>query len=144
MCRTTIFRPAIVLGDSRRAETTQFDMAQAFDVLARLPVLPLRPDDRIDIVPANYVGAAIVKHSSEGSPGITGSIIFFGHGFADLSRIDGSLATRAVGESSQLLAMAGRPIFRHGELAGVQGRRDWLRSIAAESVLAVPGLEYGV
>jgi nucleoside-diphosphate-sugar epimerase len=24
-------------------------------------VLPLRPDDRIDIVPANYVGAAIVK-----------------------------------------------------------------------------------
>jgi thioester reductase-like protein len=57
----TIFRPAIVMGDSRRKETTQFDMVQAFDVLARLPVLPLRPDDRIDIVPANYVGAAIVK-----------------------------------------------------------------------------------
>ena len=57
----TIFRPSIVMGDSRRAETTQFDMVQAFDMLARLPVLPLRPDDRIDIVPANYVGAAIVK-----------------------------------------------------------------------------------
>jgi long-chain acyl-CoA synthetase len=57
----TIFRPAIVLGDSRRPETTQFDMVQAFDMLARLPVLPLRPGDRIDIVPANYVGAAIVK-----------------------------------------------------------------------------------
>jgi thioester reductase-like protein len=57
----TIFRPAIVMGDSRHKETTQFDMVQAFDVLARLPVLPLRPDDRIDIVPANYVGAAIVK-----------------------------------------------------------------------------------
>ena len=57
----TIFRPAVVMGDSRRKETTQFDMVQAFDVLARLPVLPLRPDDRIDIVPANYVGAAIVK-----------------------------------------------------------------------------------
>jgi len=57
----TIFRPAIVMGDSRRPETTQFDMVQAFDILARLPVLPLRPDDRIDIVPANYVGAAIVK-----------------------------------------------------------------------------------
>ena len=27
----------------------------------RLPVLPLRPDDKIDIVPANYVGGAIVK-----------------------------------------------------------------------------------
>jgi long-chain acyl-CoA synthetase len=56
-----IFRPAIVMGDSRRPETTQFDMVQAFDMLARLPVLPLRPEDQIDIVPANYVGAAIVK-----------------------------------------------------------------------------------
>jgi thioester reductase-like protein len=62
----TIFRPAIVMGDSRRPETTQFDMVQAFDTLARLPVLPLRPLDRIDIVPANYVGAAIVKiHQAE-------------------------------------------------------------------------------
>src|SRR5207245_5742772 len=41
----TIFRPAIVLGDSRRPETTQFDMVRAFDVLASLPVLPLRPED---------------------------------------------------------------------------------------------------
>ncbi len=57
----TIFRPAIVMGDSGRPETTQFDMVQAFDMLARLPVLPLRPDDKIDIVPANYVGAAVVK-----------------------------------------------------------------------------------
>ena len=62
----TIFRPAIVMGDSQRPETTQFDMVQAFDTLARFPVLPLRPNDRIDIVPANYVGAAIVKiHQSE-------------------------------------------------------------------------------
>ncbi len=62
----TIFRPAIVLGDSRRPETSQFDMVQAFDVLSRLPVLPLRPEDRIDIVPANYVGKAIVTiHQKE-------------------------------------------------------------------------------
>ncbi len=57
----SIFRPAIVMGDSRRPETTQFDMVRAFATLARLPVLPLRPQDKIDIVPANYVGAAIVK-----------------------------------------------------------------------------------
>jgi len=56
----TIFRPAIVMGDSRRAETSQFDMVQAFALLARLPVLPLRPHDKIDIVPADYVGKAIV------------------------------------------------------------------------------------
>jgi thioester reductase-like protein len=57
----TIFRPAIVMGDSCKPQTTQFDMVQAFDMLARLPILPLRPGDKIDIVPANYVGAAIVK-----------------------------------------------------------------------------------
>src|SRR5499425_69108 len=62
----TIFRPAIVLGDSRRPETSQFDMVQAFDILARLPILPLRPHDRIDIVPADYVGKAIVTiHQKE-------------------------------------------------------------------------------
>ena len=62
----TIFRPSIVMGDSRRPETSQFDMVQAFDLLARLPVLPLRPDDRIDIVPADYVGKAIVAiHQKE-------------------------------------------------------------------------------
>jgi thioester reductase-like protein len=64
----TIFRPAIVLGDSRKPETTQFDMAQAFSVLASLPVLPLRPDDRIDIVPADYVGKAIVAIHQKQSP----------------------------------------------------------------------------
>jgi len=61
-----IFRPAIVLGDSTRPETTQFDMVQAFSVLQALPVLPLRPADRIDIVPANYVAKAIVTlHQKE-------------------------------------------------------------------------------
>jgi thioester reductase-like protein len=64
----TIFRPAIVLGDCRRAETTQFDMVQAFSVLASLPVLPLRPADRIDIVPADYVSKAIVHIHQKDAP----------------------------------------------------------------------------
>src|SRR5262249_50697672 len=64
---STIFRPAIVLGDSRRAETSQFDMVQAFDTLSRFPLLPLRPNDKIDIVPANYISAAMVKiHQAAG------------------------------------------------------------------------------
>lgn len=64
----TVFRPAIVLGDSRRPETSQFDMVQAFDVLVRLPVLPLRPEDKIDIVPANYVSKAIVAIHQKPEP----------------------------------------------------------------------------
>ena len=55
----TIFRPSIVLGDSRRGETTQFDMVRAFVFLAGLPVLPLRSKDRVDIVNVDFVADAI-------------------------------------------------------------------------------------
>lgn len=64
-----ILRPSIVLGDSRRPETTQFDMVRAFVFLARLPLLPFRPSDRIDIVPVDYVADAIARlHRSERNP----------------------------------------------------------------------------
>jgi thioester reductase-like protein len=55
-----VFRPSVVLGDSRRPETTQFEMVRAFAFLAALPVLPLRAENRIDIVPVDYVANAIV------------------------------------------------------------------------------------
>jgi len=55
----TIFRPGIVLGDSRRPETTQFEMVRAFVFLAGLPVIPLRPRDRVDIVNVDFVADAI-------------------------------------------------------------------------------------
>jgi nucleoside-diphosphate-sugar epimerase len=65
----TVFRPSIVLGDSRFAATTQFDMVRAFAFLARLPLLPFKRDWRLDIVPADYVGRAIVElHQREPSP----------------------------------------------------------------------------
>src|SRR5215472_5781380 len=91
----TIFRPAIVMGDSRRPKTSQFDMVQAFDVLARLPVLPLRPDDRIDIVPANYVGRAIVTIHQKEQPA---------HGIYHLSAGTGALTYR---ENTDALAAQG-------------------------------------
>jgi thioester reductase-like protein len=62
----TIFRPSIVLGDSRRPETNQFDMVRAFVFLAGLPALPFRPTDRIDIVPVDFVADAIAAlHQKE-------------------------------------------------------------------------------
>jgi thioester reductase-like protein len=57
----TIFRPSIVLGDSRRPETNQFDMVRACVFLAGLPALPFRATDRVDIVPVDYVAGAISK-----------------------------------------------------------------------------------
>lgn len=56
-----IFRPSIVLGDSRYAATTQFDMVRSFVFLAGLPVLPFRPNDQVDIVNVDFVAGAIAE-----------------------------------------------------------------------------------
>jgi thioester reductase-like protein len=66
--RRTIFRPSIVLGDSRRAETNQFDMVRAFVFLAGLPALPFRPTDRIDIVPVDFVADAVATLHQKENP----------------------------------------------------------------------------
>ncbi len=65
---TTIFRPSIVLGDSRHAETTQFDMVKAFVFLAGLPVLPFRSTDKIDIVNVDFVADAIATLHQKNQP----------------------------------------------------------------------------
>src|SRR6202050_2220617 len=62
----TIFRPSIVLGDSRRPETNPFDMVLAFLFLAGLPALPFRPTAKIDIVPVDFVADAVATlHQKE-------------------------------------------------------------------------------
>jgi thioester reductase-like protein len=65
---TTVFRPSIVLGDSRHPETTQFDMVKAFVFLAGLPVLPFRPTDKIDIVNVDFVADAIATLHQKDQP----------------------------------------------------------------------------
>jgi thioester reductase-like protein len=64
----TVFRPSIVLGDSRYPETTQFDMVKAFVFLAGLPVLPFRPTDKIDIVNVDFVADAIATLHQKDQP----------------------------------------------------------------------------
>ncbi len=64
----TVFRPSIVLGDSRHAETTQFDMVKAFVFLAGLPALPFRPTDKIDIVNVDFVADAIATLHQKDQP----------------------------------------------------------------------------
>ena len=64
----TIFRPSIVLGDSRYPETTQFDMVKAFVFLAGLTALPFRPNDKLDIVNVDFVADAIATLHQKDSP----------------------------------------------------------------------------
>jgi len=63
-----IFRPSIVLGDSRYAQTTQFDMVKAFVFLAGLPALPFRATDKIDIVNVDFVADAIATLHQKALP----------------------------------------------------------------------------
>jgi thioester reductase-like protein len=113
----TIFRPAIVMGDSRRPETSQFDMVQAFDVLARLPVLPLRPDDRIDIVPANYVGKAIVAIHQKEQPAHDIYHLSSGTGSQTYREITDALAAAGGWRRTTFLPSLGKPF---------SGTVDWL------------------
>jgi thioester reductase-like protein len=65
---STVFRPSTVIGDTRFGATTQFDMVRAVVTLARMRLLPLRPDARHDIVPADYVGRAIADIHQREAP----------------------------------------------------------------------------
>ena len=113
-----VFRPSIVLGDSRIAATTQFDMVRAFVLLARLPILPFRPDWRLDIVPADYVGRAIVAlHQRPEVP----------HERYHLSAGAGSLTYRQIVDA---LHLHGRPM-KHTFVPGLN--RAFERSVAALS-----------
>ena len=64
----TIFRPSIVLGDSRYPETTQFEMVKAFVFLAGLRALPFRAKDKIDIVNVDFVADAIAELHQKENP----------------------------------------------------------------------------
>lgn len=64
----TFFRPSIVMGDSASPRTTQFEMVRAFCMIADLPVIPLDPDVRLDIVNADWVGRAIAGIHTKAAP----------------------------------------------------------------------------
>src|SRR5579859_4246738 len=113
----TIFRPAIVLGDSRKPETTQFDMVQAFSVLASLPVLPLRADDRVDIVPADYVSKAIVTiHQKESAA----------HNTYHLSSGTGSQTYREITDALAKEGGLRRPMYASSLGSPFSGTVNWL------------------
>ena len=98
----TIFRPSIVLGDSRRPETTQFDMVKAFVFLASLPVLPFRSEDCVDIVPVDYVADAIIALHQNPRPK------------HDIYHLSSGLNSESFGELTTALAGARgkmRPLF---------------------------------
>ncbi len=105
----TIFRPSIVLGDSRYAETTQFDMVKAFVFLAGLPVLPFRATDKIDIVNVDFVAEAIATLHQKENPAHDTYHLSSGVGSQTFREITKALATAQNKRAPVFVPVAERP-----------------------------------
>ena len=140
----TIFRPSIVLGDSRRPETNQFDMVRTFVFLAGLPALPFRSTDRIDIVPVDYVADAIAMLHLKEDAGARDLSSFFRHRLGDIRGADNCTGKSAGQARASICAEPRSAVVKNGECAGGPRRQDrWIRD-AAESFSALPRVEHGV
>jgi thioester reductase-like protein len=112
-----IFRPSIVLGDTRYGATTQFEMVRSFVFLAGLSVLPLRPNDRIDIVPVDYVAEAIVTLHQKERPG---------HDIYHLSSGTGSETCRQITDALAKAPGGRKPLYVPSLAKPFRGMVDWL------------------
>jgi nucleoside-diphosphate-sugar epimerase len=105
----TIFRPSIVLGDSRYAQTTQFDMVKAFVFLAGLPALPFRPTDKIDIVNVDFVAEAISTLHQKDNPQFDTYHLSSGVGSQTFREITRALAAAQNKRAPAFVPVAERP-----------------------------------
>jgi nucleoside-diphosphate-sugar epimerase len=112
-----IFRPSIVLGDTRYGATTQFEMVRSFVFLAGLPVLPLRPNDRIDIVPVDFVADAIVALHQKEKPA---------HDIYHLSSGTGSETCRQITDALAKAPGGHKPLYMPSLAKPFTGLVDWL------------------
>ncbi|HVN77589.1 MAG TPA: SDR family oxidoreductase, partial [Terriglobia bacterium] len=113
----TIFRPSIIMGDSRHPQTTQFDMVQAFVFLARLRILPLRPDARLDIVSSDFVAESIVALHRKEKP------LFDTY---HLSSGEMSLTCRQVTDTLSKARGQWGPLYLPGLAGSFRGLVSWL------------------
>ena len=140
----TIFRPSIVLGDSRYPETTQFDMVRSFVFLAGLPVLPLRSRDKIDIVNVDFVADAIATLHMKPNPQYDTYHLSSGNDSQTLPGTDESAGRSAVQARAGVPADSGTAVHLDGQHAGESQRPGRAGGGAAEGVSALPGVEHGL
>ncbi|MGO9086341.1 MAG: SDR family oxidoreductase [Candidatus Sulfotelmatobacter sp.] len=119
-----VFRPSIVLGDSRHAATTQFDMVKAFVFLAGLPVLPFRPTDRIDIVNVDFVADAIATLHQKDQPKYDIYHLSSGTASQTFRQLTGALALAQQKRAPVFLPFTEKPFA--GSVNFLSGRRGSL------------------
>jgi len=128
----TFFRPSIVMGDSRPSyagRTSQFDMVRAFCFFTDLPLIPLRPDDRMDIVPANWVADAVARLHMKEAPA---------HEIYHLSAGEGAETARAI--ATAMARVVGRtPRFAPWLLPGFKATADTLARSSKKNIATMVG-----
>ncbi len=140
----TIFRPSIVLGDSRYAETTQFDMVKAFVFLAGLPVLPFRPADKIDIVNVDFVAEAIATLHQKERPEHDTYHLSSGIGSQTFRQITSALSAAQNKRPPVFVPVAERPFARSVNFLASRNGPVGKSASLLKSVPAVPGVEHGI
>ncbi len=136
----TIFRPSIVLGDSRYAETTQFDMVKSFVFLAGLPVLPFRPNDKIDIVNVDFVADAIATLHQKDKPLYDTYHLSSGTGSQTFRELTSALAAAGQKRSPIFLPFLERPFS--AAVNRLSGRKSSLGRGAALMKVFLPYLTW--
>jgi thioester reductase-like protein len=126
----TVFRPSIILGDSTRPETTQFDMVRACSLLASSPVLPFRPTDRLDIVPADWVSEAILCLHEKKSPDHATYHLSAGAEAETYARLTSVIAPALGRRSPTFLPALERPCEVAARALARIGRGRWRRAAA--------------
>ena len=140
----TIFRPSIVLGDSRRPETNQFDMVRTFVFLAGLPALPFRSTDRIDIVPVDYVADAIAMLHLKEKPAHEIYHLSSGTGSETFAELTNALAKAQGKHGPRFVPGLEAAVLENGKCAGGPHRKNRRIRNAAESFSALPRVEHRV
>ena len=140
----TIFRPSIVLGDSRRPETNQFEMVRAFVFLASLPALPFRSTDKVDIVPVDYVADAISTLHQKEKPAHEIYHLSSGTGSETFAELTGALAKAQGKRGAYLRAEPRRTFVEDGQRAGGRRWKSGRAGEADEGVSALSGVEHGL
>jgi thioester reductase-like protein len=134
----TVFRPSIVLGDSRHAETTQFDMVKAFVFLAGLPVLPFRPADKIDIVNVDFVADAIATLHQKDQPQYETYHLSSGTGSQTFRELTTALAAAQQKRAPVFLPFAEKPFS--GSVNFLSNRKGAIAKVASLMKVFMPYL----
>jgi len=121
----------IVMGDSRRPETRNLIWCRHFTFGADT-CSSVRPEDKIDIVPANYVDKAIVTIHQKEAPAARIYHLSLARVSQTYHELTDSIRTTA-DDAAYVLALTRRAFFEHGEWVANRSGAGGLRSFVTQS-----------